>query len=150
MKRFHNALTSFVTAVLVMLIGFSGVSNLALAVAPSDSPLSITVTVTHSEDQEGVLAERVYFEVNLSPSPLMLMAEPPTQQRLEGEEIVYQYTAVSTANGPDNYTLSVSPTSLDNVSGSLGSFTLSPNTLSLGVTAASGSDEVGVLEIPVP
>ena len=35
MKRFHNALTSFVTAVLVMLIGFSGVSNLALAVAPS-------------------------------------------------------------------------------------------------------------------
>ena len=150
MKRFHNALTSFVTAVLVMLIGFSGVSNPALAVAPSDSPLSISVTVTHSEDQEGVLAERVYFEVNLSPSPLMLMAEPPTQQRLEGEEIVYQYTAVSTANGPDNYTLSVSPTSLDNVSGSLGSFTLSPNTLSLGVTAASGSVAVGVLEIPVP
>ena len=150
MKRFHNALTSFVTAVLVMLIGFSGVSNPALAVAPSNSPLSISVTVTHSEDQEGVLAERVYFEVNLSPSPLMLMAEPPTQQRLEGEEIVYQYTAVSTANGPDNYTLSVSPTSLDNVSGSLGSFTLSPNTLSLGVTAASGSVAVGVLEIPVP
>ena len=150
MKRFHNALTSFVTAVLVMLIGFSGVSNPALAAAPSNSPLSITVTVTHSEDQEGVLAERVYFEVNLSPSPLMLMAEPPTQQRLEGEEIVYQYTAVSTANGPDTYTLSVSPTSLDNVAGSIGSFVVSPNQLSLGVTAASGSVEVGVLEIPVP
>ena len=62
MKRFHNALTSFYTAVLVMLIGFSGVSNPALAVAPSNSPLSITVTVKHSEDQEGQLAERVYFE----------------------------------------------------------------------------------------
>ena len=72
MKRFHNALTSFVTSVLGMLIGFSGVSNPALAVAPSNSPVSIRVTVTNSEDQEGVLAARVYFAVNLSRSPLML------------------------------------------------------------------------------
>ena len=104
MKRFHNALTSFVTAVLVMLIGFSGVSNLALAVAPSNSPLSISVTVTHSEDQEGQSADRQYFQVNLSPSPLQLTS-PPDQMRLLGEEIIYPYTAVSTANGLDTYNL---------------------------------------------
>ena len=149
MKLIHRTLSTALSTALVMLIGFSGVSSTALAVAPSDSPLSITVTVTHSEDTEGKTADRVYFEVNLSPSPLMLMVEPPSQSRLEGEEIIYTYTAVSTANGPDSYTLSVQSQSLTNVDGSIGSFVVTPNTLTLGATAASGSVAAGTLEIPV-
>ena len=154
MKRFHNALMSFYTAVLVMLIGFSGVSNPALAAAPSNSPLSITVTVTHSEDQEGQLADRQYFQVNLSPSPLQLTS-PPDQMRLLGEEIIYPYTAVSTANGLDTYNLFLTQVLPQNTDGAPTAVLRDSNggainSLTLGVTAASGSVEVGVLEIPVP
>ena len=154
MKRFHNALTSFVTAVLVMLIGFSGISNPALAVAPSNSPLSISVTVTHSEDQEGQSADRQYFQVNLSPSPLQLTS-PPDQMRLLGEEIIYPYTAVSTANGLDTYNLFLTQVLPQNTDGAPTAVLRDSNggaisSLTLGVTAASGSVEAGVLEIPVP
>ncbi len=154
MKRFHNALTSFYTAVLVMLIGFSGVSNPALAAAPSNSPLSISVTVTHSEDQEGQSADRQYFQVNLSPSPLQLTS-PPDQMRLLGEEIIYPYTAVSTANGLDTYNLFLTQVLPQNTDGAPTAVLRDSNggaisLLTLGVTAASGSVAVGVLEIPVP
>ncbi len=150
MKLIHRSLSTVLSAALVMLIGFSGVSSTALAVAPSHSPLSITVKVTHSEDTAGTEAGRVYFEVNLSPSPLMLIAEPPSQSVLEGDQIIYTYTAVSTANGPDSYTLSVQLPSQTNVDGGIGGFGVIPNTLSLGATAASGFVETGSTEIPVP
>ena len=149
-KLIHSSLSTALSTALVMLIGLSGVSSTALAVAPSNSPLSITVTVTHSEDTAGTEAERVYFEVNLSPAPLTLIAEPPNQSVLEGDQIVYQYTAVSNANGPDSYTLSVQSQTPTNVDGSIGSFVVTPNTLTLGVTAASGFVETGSTEIPVP
>jgi hypothetical protein len=118
-------------------------------VAPSHSPLRITVTVTHSEDTAGTEAGRVYFEVNLSPAPLMLIAEPPSQSVLEGDPITYNYTAISTANGPDSYTLIVQPSGQTNVDGNIGSFVVTPNTLSLGATAASGPVAAGTLELPV-
>ena len=149
MKRIHNTLTSLATAVLVILIGLSGVSSTALAVAPSKTPLSISVTVTHSEDTAGTEAGRVYFEVNLSPAPLTLIADPPGQSVLEGDQIIYTYTAISNANGPDSYTLSVQSQTPTNVDGSIGSFVVTPNTLRLGATAASASVAAGSLEIPV-
>ena len=148
-KLIHSSLSTALSAALVMLIGLSGVSSTALAVAPSNSPLSITVTVTHSEDTAGTEAGRVYFEVNLSPAPLMLIAEPPSQSVLEGDPITYNYTAISTANGPDSYTLIVQPSGQTNVDGNIGSFVVTPNTLSLGATAASGPVAAGTLEIPV-
>ena len=149
-KLIHSSLSTALSTALVMLIGLSGVSSTALAVAPSNSPLSITVTVTHSEDTAGTEAGRVYFEVNLSPAPLMLIAEPPSQSVLEGDPITYNYMAISTANGPDSYTLSVQSQTPTNVDGSIGSFVVTPNTLTLGVTAASGFVETGSTEIPVP
>jgi hypothetical protein len=91
----------------------------------------------------------VYFEVNLSPAPLMLIAEPPSQSVLEGDPITYNYTAISTANGPDSYTLIVQPSGQTNVDGNIGSFVVTPNTLTLGATAASGPVAAGTLEIPV-
>ena len=148
-KLIHSSLSTALSTALVMLIGLSGVSSTALAVAPSNSPLSITVTVTHSEDTAGTEAGRVYFEVNLSPAPLMLIAEPPSQSVLEGDPITYNYTAISTANGPDSYTLIVQPSGQTNVDGNIGSFVVTPNTLSLGATAASGPVAAGTLEIPV-
>jgi hypothetical protein len=148
-KLIHSSLSTALSAALVMLIGLSGVSSTALAVAPSNSPLSITVTVTHSEDTAGTEAGRVYFEVNLSPAPLMLIAEPPSQSVLEGDPITYNYTAISTANGPDSYTLIVQSQTPTNVDGNIGSFVVTPNTLSLGATAASGPVAAGTLEIPV-
>ena len=148
-KLIHSSLSTALSTALVMLIGLSGVSSTALAVAPSHSPLSITVTVTHSEDTAGTEAGRVYFEVNLSPAPLMLIAEPPSQSVLEGDPITYNYTAISTANGPDSYTLIVQPSGQTNVDGNIGSFVVTPNTLSLGATAASGPVAAGTLEIPV-
>jgi len=148
-KLIHSSLSTALSTALVMLIGLSGVSSTALAVAPSNSPLSITVTVTHSEDTAGTEAGRVYFEVNLSPAPLMLIAEPPSQSVLEGDPITYNYTAISTANGPDSYTLIVQPSGQTNVDGNIGSFVVTPNTLTLGATAASGPVAAGTLEIPV-
>ena len=136
-----------------MLMGLSGVSSTALAVAPSGSPLSIDVTVTHSDDTVGTEADRVYFEVNLSPSPLQLTS-PPDQARLQGEDIVYPYTAVSTANGPDNYFLFLTSVFPENTDGAptailrnLDGAVIS--SLALGATAASGSVAAGTLEIPV-
>ncbi|MDP6653478.1 MAG: hypothetical protein QGF90_15440, partial [Gammaproteobacteria bacterium] len=153
MKRLHNTATPFVAAALVMLMGLSGVSSTALAVAPSGSPLSIDVTVTHSDDTVGTEADRVYFEVNLSPSPLQLTS-PPDQARLQGEDIVYPYTAVSTANGPDNYFLFLTSVLPENTDGAptailrnLDGAVIS--SLALGATAASGSVAAGTLEIPV-
>ncbi|MDP7218222.1 MAG: hypothetical protein QF565_01985, partial [Arenicellales bacterium] len=58
-KLIHSSLSTALSTALVMLIGLSGVSSTALAVAPSNSPLSITVTVTHSEDTAGTEAGRV-------------------------------------------------------------------------------------------
>ncbi len=156
MKRLHNTATPFVAAALVMLMGLSGVSSTALAVAPSGSPLSIDVTVTHSDDTVGTEADRVYFEVNLSPSPLQLTS-PPDQARLQGEDIVYPYTAVSTANGPDNYFLFLTSVFPENTDGAptailrnLDGAVIS--SLTLGATAASGSMAVSQLGtwIPVP
>ena len=156
MKRLHNTATPFVAAALVMLMGLSGVSSTALAVAPSGSPLSIDVTVTHSDDTVGTEADRVYFEVNLSPSPLQLTS-PPDQARLQGEDIVYPYTAVSTANGPDNYFLFLTSVLPENTDGAptailrnLDGAVIS--SLTLGATAASGSMAVSQLGtwIPVP
>ena len=153
MKRLHNTATPFVAAALVMLMGLSGVSSTALAVAPSGSPLSIDVTVTHSDDTVGTEADRVYFEVNLSPSPLQLTS-PPDQARLQGEDIVYPYTAVSTANGPDNYFLFLTSVLPENTDGAptailrnLDGAVIS--SLALGATAASGPVAAGTLEIPV-
>ena len=154
MKRFHNILTPLITTALVMLIGFTGlagVSGTAYATAPSHSPLSITVTVSHSAGE--VTIPPVFFEVILRPSS-PLLSSPADQFLLLGDEIIYSYTATATANGPDTYNLSIGGADFTNVDGaptaSLSQGGVAVASLTLGVTAASGFVEAGNVEVPVP
>ena len=111
MKRFHNTLTSLVTAALVLFMGFAAPAQ---AIAPAGSKLSITVKVTHGDDTSGTDEEFVGATVRLLPAAPTLSA-PSDQTGLPGDNITYSYTITTNANGLDRYNLSAVVTPDNNV-----------------------------------
>ena len=64
MKRFHHTLTSLVTVVLALFIGFAAPAQV---IAPAGIKLNIKITVTHGDDTTGTEKEFGGTAVTLSP-----------------------------------------------------------------------------------
>ena len=153
MKRFHNTLTSLVTAALVLFMGFAAPAQ---AIAPAGSKLSITVKVTHGDDTSGTDEEFVGATVRLLPAAPTLSA-PSDQTGLPGDNITYSYTITTNANGLDRYNLSAVVTPDNNVA-SDPSVSFEQNQVDivgiifveLGATVASVSQTEGGDSVVVP
>jgi hypothetical protein len=138
MNIVNKTLTSVLTASIVITLGLSG---LAHAIVPAESPLGITVVITHGEEQNVIEnVESATFTVELVPTAPYL-SSPGDQVKLAGKENTYSYKITALANGPDTYTLNSVVMTFDNLESapelSFKQDDVSIGSVTLGVTAAS-------------
>jgi len=138
MNRINRILGVALTASVVMILGLSGSAH---AIVPAKSPLGITVTVTHGEEQNVI--ENVgsaTFTVELVPTAPYL-SSPADQVKLTGKQNIYNYKITAMSNGLDTYTLNSVVMTFDNLESPPG-LSIEQNgstidSVTLGVTAAN-------------
>ena len=137
---------------ILLLAGISMLPGLAQAVAPANSTLTNTATLTYAGLATPITAT-VDITVNLTAAAPILSA-PADSTVAENQNAIYPYTITSTANGSDAYNLSAAAPVLSNVTGAP-TVTFNqggPNVISvtLGATAASATQTAGNTVISVP
>ena len=87
-NRINRILSVALATSVVTILGLSGSAH---AIVPAKSPLGITVTVTHGEEQNVIEnVESATFTVELVPTAPYL-SSPADQVKLAGKENIYNY-----------------------------------------------------------